>query len=136
VARASGTLFEAAAVVRGPGPGEIDPGDAYWIEIKAIAQHRYVDGVPGPNGNYARELLTWPRADIVKLASDPAIRHGASLVVLFTEEEESGAHDLSMTMRELIDGDLPVSMPELETFPICEHAGNAWCTLGLIPVRL
>jgi hypothetical protein len=56
--------------------------------------------------------------------------------VLFTEQEEAGVHDLSITMREMIDRDLPVGMPEYESFPIVDLGGNAWCTLGLIPVRL
>ncbi len=133
---ASGTLFAPTAMVRQPGKGEVDPSEAYWIEIKAIAQHRYVGGVPAPNARYAQELLSWPRADVVKLASDPLIRHAGVLVVMFTEERASGPHDLSIAVREMIDRDLPVGVPEIETVGICDHAGNAWCTLGLIPLRL
>lgn len=136
LAGASGTLFEETATLAQPGRGEVEPSRALWIEIKAVAQHRYVDGVPGPNSGYAHELLSGPRGDVVKLASDPLIRHAAVLVVLFTEERESGAHDLSVALGEMIDQDLPVSMPEIESVNICNHAGNAWCTLGLIPLRL
>lgn len=133
---ADGTLFEAVASLPAIGAYECDPTEAYWIEIKVIAQNKYVDGVPGPNSKYAHELLSGPSADVVKLASESQIRYAGVLVVIFTEQEEAGIHDLSITMREMIDRDLPVGMPEYETFPIVDLGGNARCTLGLIPVRL
>lgn len=133
---ADGTLFEALATTPEIKDSECDPTQAYWIELKAIAQHRYIDGVPIPNAKYVHELLSGPSVDIVKLASDPQIRHAGVLIVLFNELEEAGVHDLSMTMREMIDRDLPVGMPDFETFPVVDLGGNAWCTLGLIPVRL
>lgn len=134
--RAAGTLFETIALDRQPSTNEILPTQSYWIEIKAIAQYRYVDGVPGPNSSYTSELLTGPRADVIKLASDPKIRHGASLVVLFTEEKAAGYHDITALSQSLVDLDLPISVPEIESFAISNHAGNEWCTLGLIPLRL
>lgn len=133
---ASGTLFEAIAAPPVVSQSQCVPEDAFWIEIKAIAQHRYVDGVPVPNAKYAHELLSGPIADVVKLASDPQIRHAGVLALLFTELEEAGIHDLSIAIREMIDRDLPVGMPDYETFPIVDLGGNAWCTLGLVPLRL
>ena len=133
---AAGTLFEPVASLPQIGRDECDPTEAFWIEIKIIAQHRYIDGVPVPNPKYAHELLSGPRTDVVKLAADPLIRHAGVLVVMFTEQEEAGVHDLSMAMREMIDQDLPVGMPEYTSLPIVDLGGNAWCTLGLIPVRL
>lgn len=133
---ASGTLFEPVASLPAIAPDQSRPEDAMWIEIKIVAQHRYVDGVPIPNARYAHDLLTGPRGDVVKLAAEPRIRHAAVLVVLFGEAQEAGIHDLSMAMRELIDQDLPVGMPEYCSLPIVDLGGNAWCTLGLIPVRL
>ena len=133
---ANGTLFEGVASLPAIGDSECDPSDAFWMEIKVVAQHKYVDGVPGPNAKYAHELISGPSTDVIKLASDALIRHAGVLVVLFTEQEEAGVHDLSITMREMIDRDLPVGMPEYESFPIVDLGGNAWCTLGLIPVRL
>jgi hypothetical protein len=58
------------------------------------------------------------------------------LVVVFNELEVAGPHDLAMSVREMIDRDLPVGMPEIEQLPIQDRGGNAWCTLGLIPVRM
>jgi len=133
---ASGTLFEAVATPPAIEPTQCAPIEAFWVEIKVIAQHRYIDGVPTPNAKYAHELLSGPSADVVKLASEPQIRHAGVLVVLFTEYEEAGVHDLSMAIREMIDRDLPVGLPDYESFPIVDLGGNAWCTLGLIPLRL
>lgn len=133
---ACGTLFEAVATPPAIRDTECAPDQALWIEIKAIAQYRYVDGVPGPNANYTSELITGPSSDVVKLASEPLIRHAAVLVLLFTELKETGVHDLSIAIQEIIDRDLPVGMPEYETFPIIDLGGNAWSTLGLVPLRL
>ena len=133
---ASGTLFEPVAQTPEIEAFECDPRDAMWIEIKVIPQFRYVDGVPGPNAKYAHELLSGPGTDAIKLSADPLIAHAGLLVVLFNEIQEAGVHDLSIAMRELLDRDLPVGMPEMETFPIVDRCGNAFCTLGLIPLRL
>ena len=72
---------------------------------------------------------------MIKLASEPQIRYGAALVILFSEEEDTGIHDITASAKAMIDQDLPISVPEFESFPITNHAGNAWCTLGLIPVK-
>ncbi|MFG0245471.1 MAG: hypothetical protein ACF8MF_05390 [Phycisphaerales bacterium JB052] len=133
---ASGTLFEPVASLPDIEAHECEPTDAFWVEIKIIAQNRYIEGVPVPNAKYAHELLSGPRTDVIKLAAEPFIRHAGVLVVIFTEHEEAGIHDLSMAMREMIDQDLPVGMPEYTSLPIVDHAGNAWCTLGLIPLKL
>lgn len=133
--RAIGTLFESFATQHEPDPQDALPQDAYWIEVKAVAQYSYVDGVPGPNHKYASDLLQGPKTDVIKLASEPQIRYGAALVILFSEEEDTGIHDITASAKAMIDQDLPISVPEFESFPITNHAGNAWCTLGLIPVK-
>jgi hypothetical protein len=134
--RASGTLFEPVASLPQPMEHECDPSDAFWVEIKCIPQFRYVDGVPVPNTKYAHEIIAGPSEDVIKLASDPLIRHAGVLVVVFNELEVAGPHDIAMSVREMIDRDLPVGMPEIEQLPIQDRGGNAWCTLGLIPVRM
>jgi len=133
---AVGTLFEPIAQAHEPEPDEITPQDAYWVEVKSVAQFSYVDGVPGPNASYTHELLDGPRRDVIKLGSEPLIHHGAVLIMLFSQEQKIGVHDITQTARTMIDHDLPISMPVVESFPITNHASNAWCTLGLIPVRL
>jgi hypothetical protein len=133
--RASGTLFKSVATLPSPAPNECDPREAMWIEIKCVPQFRYVDGVPTPNTKYASEIVHGPSEDVVKLASDPLVHHGAVLVIVFNELEEAGPHDLGMSVRAMIDRDLPVGLPEIEQVSIEDRGGNAWCTLGLIPVR-
>ena len=134
--RASGTLFEPVATLPAPKADDCPPNEAMWIEIKSVPQFRYVDGVPVPNTKYAQELIAGPREDVIKLASDPQIRHAGVLVIVFTELREAGPHDLSMSIRAMIDQDLPVGSPEIEQVEIQDRGGNVWCTLGLIPVRL
>jgi hypothetical protein len=136
LARASGTLFESVAELPAVGDDECTPGDAYWIEIKVIPQFRYVDGVPRPNSRYANELLQWTREDVIKLASDPLIRHAGVLLVVFNQDQQAGPHDVAITVRELLNQDLPVGIPSTAQLGIQDRCGNAWCTLGLIPVRL
>jgi hypothetical protein len=134
--QALGTLFESMAEDFLPNPDSTPPESAYWIEVKSIAQFSYVDGIPGPNSKYTSDLLVGPRDDVIKLASDPLIHHGAALVILFCEDENIGTHDMAALTTELINQDLPVALPDIESFPITNHAGNGWCTLGLIPIKL
>ncbi|MDF1808851.1 MAG: hypothetical protein P1U42_04065 [Phycisphaerales bacterium] len=134
--KAAGTLFESSALLDSPPQGTIPPEDAYWLEIKSIAQFSYVDGVPNPNSSYSSEMLNGPRTDVIKLASDPLIRHAGVLIVHFAEDQSTGIHDISAAVDHMIGLELPVSIPEFETIPIKNHAGNEYCTLGLIPVRL
>lgn len=114
----------------------VAPEDAYWLEVKSVAQYRYVDGVPGQNTTYNSEMLSGPQTDVIKLASDPQIHHAGVLVVHFAEEKHIGTHDINKAVEQMILLDLPVSIPCYEVFPITNHAGNEYCTLGLIPVRL
>lgn len=134
--RAVGTLFETAAQDHVPDLNDVLPVDAFWIEVKTVSQFSYVDGVPGPNPKYTTELLQGPRSDVIKLASDPLIHYGASLVVLFAEDQQVGPHDITTSASAMLEHDLPISLPIFETFPVTNHAGNAWCTLGMIPIRL
>jgi len=134
--KAVGTLFESFVDNHEPNQDDALPESAFWIEVKSVAQFSYVDGVPGPNPKYTNDLLCGPREDVIKLASDPLIWFGASLVVLFTQDKETGPHDISVSVNAMIDLDLPISVPIFESFPINNLAGNAWCTIGMIPIRL
>jgi len=134
--KALGTLFEAFSSTNQPDPNEVVPQSAFWLEVKSVAQFCYVDGVPGTNGKYTSELLSGPRSDVLKLATEPMIHHAAALVILFSQDQATGPHDIMAAVNEMIESALPISIPELESFPITDHAGNAWCTLGLIPMKL
>ncbi len=133
---ASDTLFAEFAHDIAPEKTGADPSECYWIEVKSIAQYAYVDGVPAPNGAYARQLTQGPLEDIAKLASEPAIWHAGMMVVLFAESDAVIEHDITQLAHECLDHDLPVGTPIIESLAICDRAGNARCGVGLIPVRL
>ncbi|MBY0261692.1 MAG: hypothetical protein K2Q20_05080 [Phycisphaerales bacterium] len=144
---AAGTLFEALAVVeaetlepssesRGTQAQQaVQPEDAFWLEVKVVAQHGLSDGVLGPNRSYSAELSRGPLADLSKLAADERIVHAASLVVLFTDTEATAKHDLSILLHKCLDRELPVSSPVLRHVPVLDRLGNSVCTVCLIGVR-
>jgi hypothetical protein len=129
------TLFAGVADRMGPVPGMVPASEACWIEVKAVAQHAFIDGVPVPNPAYAEQLRRGPLTDMVKLARDPSIWTGAALVVLFCENEDIARHDLGRVGHALLDADLPLASPEFGGVAIDDRAGNAWCGMGLYPVR-
>lgn len=129
------TLFSGVADELRPAEDGVPPGDACWLEVKAVAQHAFVDGVPGPNRAYADQLVRGATGDLVKLARDPSIWTGAAVVVLFCESEAVARHDLAAVGHRLLDADLPLGAPEIGGTPIDDRAGNAWCGLGFYPLR-
>ena len=134
-----GTLFAGLAaeleVRPTPGAGVVTPADACWLEVKSVAQHAYVDGVPVPNRTYADQLLRGPMADLVKLAKDPSIWTAASVVVLFCETEAVGRHDLGQLAHRLLDQEAPLGTPEIGGVAIQDRVGNGWCAIGVFPMR-
>jgi len=137
--RASGTLFEPVADSIAAKAFEaspvIDAGEAYWLEVKAVAQHAWVEGVPRPNVSYASQLVSGPAADAVKLASEPTLHIGGVMVVLFCEDRETAEHDLHAMTHRLLDRDVPIGAPAIESAPIEDRAGNAVIAVWLAPVR-
>lgn len=136
IEQASGTLFGEVVHTIQCGRAGAEPGVCYWVEVKAVAQHAYIDGVPMPNRRYARELTKGPMADIAKLASEPAIWHAAMMVILFAESDAVIEHDLTQLVHECLNADLPVGPPEIESLSISDRVGNSRCGIGIIPVRL
>ena len=133
---ASGTLFAELAHDIAPEKTGADPSECYWIEVKSIAQYAYVDGVPAPNGAYARQLTQGPVEDIAKLAAEPAIWHAGMMVILFAESETVIERDIMQLAHECLNRDLPVGTPIIESLSITDRAGNTCCGVGLIPLRL
>lgn len=113
----------------------VTAGEAFWMEIKSIAQHAYVDGVPSPNRSYATQLVKGLMQDVIKLASDPSIWHAGTLLVVFAEEESIASHDIAAAGHTMLSEDVPIGVPEISGVAIEDRAGNAWCGLGLFPVR-
>lgn len=136
VDRATGTLFEAMAEEIVPAGRVFGPDEGFWLEVKAVHQVGYVEGVPRPNAGYAGELLKGPAKDVVKLASEPYISFGGALVLLFAQDERVVRHDLAVAAAQWLDQDLPVGEPVIECVPIEDRVGNAVCGVSLVRVRL
>ncbi|MEM9251092.1 MAG: hypothetical protein AAGB29_01965 [Planctomycetota bacterium] len=117
------TLFDAAPAV--------DPEQAYWLEVKAVAQHEPA----GPFRNYSKELLAPVMADLKKVWTDGVIAHGGLLVVLFTETPAVAEHDLAAFHRRALDKGFPVYPPATRAFAITDRIGNACCTVSVFGVR-
>jgi hypothetical protein len=130
-----GTLFAGFAADLGARAGVVTPADACWLEVKSVAQHAYVDGVPVPNRAYADQLVKGPMADLVKLAKDPSIWTAASVVVLFCETGAVGHHDLGHLAHRLLDQEVPLGTPEIGGVAIQDRVGNGWCAIGVFPMR-
>ncbi len=129
------TLFRDMAHRMDRRTGGVRPADACWLEVKSVAQHAYVDGVPMPNRAYADQLVKGPMADLIKLASDPSIWTGAAVVLLFCVSEDVGLHDLNKLAHRLLDEGVPLGAPEIGGVRIEDRVGNAWCGIGVFPTR-
>lgn len=118
-----GTLFDAAPAC--------DPEEAYWLEIKTVAQFE----TGGPFRRYSAELFSAVTKDLKKIWMDSTIMHGGLLLVLFTADEATAAHDLVAWHHRCLDKALPVGPPSSRGFPITDRIGNAWCQVAVFGVR-
>ena len=118
-----GTVFDAIEAE--------DPEDAFWLEIKTVAQHE----TSGPFRRYSAELLNPVQKDVRKLWSDGVIRHAGLLLVLFTVDAEVAEHDLAVWHDKCLSKGLPVSAPAVRGRPIPDRIGNAWCAAAVFGVR-
>ncbi len=119
----TGTLFE-----NGPA---IDPENAYWLEIKSVAQFE----TTGPFRRYAAEMLSPVTRDITKIWNDGHIRHGGLLLLLFTVDQATAQHDVLAWHRRCLDKGHPVGPPVLRGLAINDRIGNAWCQIAVFTVR-
>jgi len=69
----------------------VDAGEAYWLEIKTVAQ----SGTEGPFPRYASQLRRSVVDDVRKLLGDRGIYHAGLLLILFTANRDSASHDLA-----------------------------------------
>ncbi len=121
---ARGTLFSAAVEAA-------DPQDAYWLEVKTVAQFEHF----GPAKRYASELLRPVAKDVTKIWRDGVIRSGGLLIVVFTSDRRVAEHDLDAWYERCVQRGLPVGMPARRGFALNDRMGNAWCAVDLCPVR-
>ncbi len=124
----------AAPLFAGADPAEA-VSDAFWLEMKAVAQLAFVDGIPMPNASYGALLVGGPAADVAKLARDAAIERGGVLVLLFGAEGAVVEHDLAAMATELVRRNLPIALPSVEVIAITDRVGNAVCGVCLVPLR-
>lgn len=136
----AGTLFEKLAVSPGgdavlAARDEVSPDDAYWLELKVVAQYSVESGVPGPNRVYASQITRFAAGDIGKLSCDRTIVHGGLALVLFTADARTAVHDAHVMVERLVERGLRVGEPTSRTTPIQDRIGNAVCTVVLVPLR-
>ena len=53
----------------------VDARDAFWLEVKVVAQHAFIDGVPRPNGAWGAQLVASLTQDLAKLAAQTSAPH-------------------------------------------------------------
>ena len=121
--RLRGTLFDRIDA--------IDPEEAYWLEIKTVAQYTS----DGPFRGYSKELLSPVADDVRKLWADRLIFHSGLLLVLFTETQEVAEHDLIAWHDRCLKRGHPVAAPAARGFPIGNRIGNGWCEVAVFGVR-
>ncbi len=111
-------------------PDAVGLADAFWLEVKVVAQFT----PEGPNPRYASQLAT-PRHDVSKLSKDRGIHHAGVLVVLFAEDDRVVEHDLGLWYRRCLERNLPISPPHLQSFTLTDRIGNARCAVAGYGVR-
>ncbi len=112
------------------------PEDAFWLEIKAVAQYAYVDDVPGPNPAYTSQLTRGPALDVMKLSREPMVDAGGVGVVLFSADPAGVTHDFGIMLSKMMDRDLPISSPAIEIVEIGDRAGNMCAGVCVVPLRV
>jgi hypothetical protein len=127
----SASLF--AGLLGAPLSRGVPPEECYWLEVKAVSQFEYVDGVPGPNRRYASGLVRAIKTDLRKLSAEPFARTGALALVLCTEHEDVARHDVPIALHRVLDAGVLFRPPLLRSFAIAEHAGNRCCTVVWVP---
>jgi hypothetical protein len=108
-----------------------DPQDAYWLEIKTVAQFQ----TDGPFARYSAELLAPVAEDVKKIWSDSVIRHGGLLLLLFTQSRQWAEHDLAAWHDRCLQRGLPVMPAAMRGLAITDRIGNAWCAAALFGIR-
>lgn len=104
--------------------------EAYWLEVKTVAQHT----AGAASGDYTSRLLRETLTDVRKMSTEPSLLHCGLLVLLFTADAETALHDLEVMRSRCIDRDLPVQAPERNGFKINDRLGNSHATVTLLPV--
>lgn len=121
--QAAATLFDE--------PNAVPLEDAFWLEVKTVAQFT----PEGPNPSWSGELLGTVRSDVSKLARDTEILHAGLLIVLWTASPEIANNDLGVWQDRCLDRGLPIGAPSERILPLQDRLGNACCVLRVYPVH-
>jgi hypothetical protein len=106
------------------------PEGACWIEVKMAAAMDVEGAAPG----YARALSDAAIRDAATLASEPRIRHGMLLLVLFGASEAALRRDVARWIDETLATGIPVGQPRVRAIPIRDLRGNAVAATVCVPV--
>ncbi len=112
-------------------PRAVDAEQAYWLEIKSVAQFE----TTGPFRRYSAELFSPVTGDIKKLWTDGFICFAGLLLILFTAQPETADHDLIAWHRRCLERGHPVAAPAVRGFPITDRIGNAYCAVSVFGIR-
>lgn len=104
--------------------------EAAWLEVKVMKQF----GPRGPNHNWQHALLDPPTEDIARLAGDDGLGLRALVVVLFTADEDTAAHDLGVWRQHVLGAGLSVAPAVLRPLSLVDRVGNRCCTLAWLRV--
>lgn len=121
---------EAAMTLFEP-PDAVELDDAYWLEVKTVAQWT----PEGPNRQYSSELLSTVSRDVRKLSKDMGILHAGLLLVLFVQHLEVADHDLRIWQDQCLAKSLPIEAPSRRSLTLSDRIGNSVCVAALYPVR-
>jgi len=123
-AELKGTLFGDVAEA-------VDAEDAYWLEIKTVAQY----DTNGPCTRYSSQLLSPVMKDVKKLQQAAGVRFGGLLLILFTESAEVAEHDLLAWHDRCLAQGYSIAIPAIRGLPITGRIGNHWCAAAIFGVQ-
>ncbi|MDP7028959.1 MAG: hypothetical protein QF733_01905 [Phycisphaerales bacterium] len=121
----------AAAATLFDDPEAVPLEEAFWLEVKVVAQF----SERGANPSWSNELLGTVRKDIAKLRGDARIFHAGLLIVLWVERAEVAAHDFEVWQRHCLDQGLPISAPTERQFSLQDRVGNRHGVARIYPVH-
>ena len=76
------------------------------------------------------------RPRVVIMTEAPGLVHAASLLVLFTRDEDTARHDLVAWANRCLDKGLLIDRTALEAFAITDRIGNGVCCVAMTRVRV
>jgi len=121
-----GTLF--------PDDG-IEPIDALWLEVKCVHQFAILNGVARNDTGYSTLLSGPVMRDVMKLSREDGIAWACLLLILFTVDKATAAHDLAKWYEQCIEKGLPIAAPIVRSNALPDHLGNGWCMAGVVRVQ-